>query len=916
MRVAAARLNGRKRVRGMRAGVSALVLGAAVYASAWAADIDNGATIKVPEDRPGGWDMGNASLSIGGSGEGRLEVTAGGRVHNIGFTHIAFGLTGWGVLSVSGVDAKLETNRDINVGINGDGELHIGAGGLVTAGWHGQIGNSPQGAGWAAVSGANARWISDDYLAVGVEGTGTLVINQGGVVTAGNDASKRSIVYVAQSAGSRGTLVIGDLATEGAAAAGTLDAKSLIFGEGDGTLVFNHTGMPDGSDLVFAPDISGVGNILHKNGITILTGNNTYGGNTAIDGGTLALASGSTLSSTSSFNLSGANAVLDIRSDGTEQAHTIGALSGVAGSRVMLGANSRLTTDSATDAMFIGVISGSGSLVKEGSGSLILDGINTYAGGTTVQAGSLIVGSSGGSTASVGDVRVNSGAMLGGHGTVGRTSIAAGGILAPGNSIGTLKIGGDLTFAGGSFYRVEVDPANNDSDLVKVAGTATLGGSVEHIGLGGDYRPLSTYRILTAGAISGEFDGVRSDYAFLTPELSYETLPDMTQAVDLTLARNVIGFADMGRSRNQIATAQGVASLGSGAVHDAVLSMPDNPALIQRGYDALSGEVHASAQSTLIAGSHIVRDASNNRLRAAFSGVGSGYSPIRVASAGSLAGVVTPRTGLGVWATSFGSWRRQEGDSNAATLRQDTAGFLLGADRPVSDWRIGMLAGYSHSSFDVDDRASSGKGDSYHLGLYGGRQRGALGLRAGLNHTWHELDTRRSVAVGGLSERLKTSYRARTMQAYGEVGYRIDTDVVSLEPYANLAHVRLHTLGYTEQGGVAALSGEGRAMDMTYSTLGVRVSRDFTLGWGDASVYGTLGWRRELSNARPSVTHAFAGGESFTVTGTPIARDAAVIKAGLDVRISDTAVLGVSYSGQLASGARDHGVNASLRVAF
>ena len=137
MRVAAARLNGRKRVRGMRAGVSALVLGAAVYASAWAADIDNGATIKVPEDRPGGWDMGNASLSIGGSGEGRLEVTAGGRVHNIGFTHIAFGLTGWGVLSVSGVDAKLETNRDINVGINGDGELHIGAGGLVTAGWHG-----------------------------------------------------------------------------------------------------------------------------------------------------------------------------------------------------------------------------------------------------------------------------------------------------------------------------------------------------------------------------------------------------------------------------------------------------------------------------------------------------------------------------------------------------------------------------------------------------------------------------------------------------------------------------------------------------------------------------------------------------------------------------------------------------------
>ena len=39
------------------------------------------------------------------------------------------------------------------------------------------------------------------------------------------------------------------------------------------------------------------------------------------------------------------------------------------------------------------------------------------------------------------------------------------------------------------------------------------------------------------------------------------------------------------------------------------------------------------------------------------------------------------------------------------------SGLLIGADGLVGDWRLGLLAGYSHSSFDVDDRASSGSSD-------------------------------------------------------------------------------------------------------------------------------------------------------------------------------------------------------------
>ncbi|TCR65521.1 autotransporter domain-containing protein [Bosea sp. BK604] len=68
--------------------------------------------------------------------------------------------------------------------------------------------------------------------------------------------------------------------------------------------------------------------------------------------------------------------------------------------------------------------------------------------------------------------------------------------------------------------------------------------------------------------------------------------------------------------------------------------------------------------------------------------------------------------------------------------------------------------------------------------------------------------------------------------------------------------------------------------------------------------------------ADPTATLAFAGANPFTVSGLPIARNAALIEAGLDVAISKSATLGVSYTGQLAKDAQDHAFKANLAVRF
>ncbi|HEY7089194.1 MAG TPA: LamG-like jellyroll fold domain-containing protein [Tepidisphaeraceae bacterium] len=84
-----------------------------------------------------------------------------------------------------------------------------------------------------------------------------------------------------------------------------------------------------------------------------------------------------------------AGATLDVNG----MVQQIGSLSGPAGSAVALGSG-QLTVSSASNSQFAGTITGVvGSIVKAGAGALTLGGTNSYTGGTTVNAGSLITSS-------------------------------------------------------------------------------------------------------------------------------------------------------------------------------------------------------------------------------------------------------------------------------------------------------------------------------------------------------------------------------------------------------------------------------------------------------------------------------------------------------------------------------------------
>lgn len=558
-------------------------------------------------------------------------------------------------------------------------------------------------------------------------------------------------------------------------------------------------------------------------------------------------------------------------------------------------------------------IDGAGKLIKTDLGKLILTGDGVYRGGTEVRQGTLQIGDEDNEGSIAGLVEVGVDGHLTGIGTL--EEVVVSGTIAPGLLIGTLHVG-DITFNEGSVFEVELN-AEGESDQILASGVATInGGTVSALGGAGSYAASTRYTILHAdeGFMSEEdrFDGVTSNLAFLTPDLEYDE-----NNVYLTMTRNGVAFENVGNTRNQIATGGAVESLGAGnAVYDAALSLSEEQA--RGAFDRLSGEIHASAKTARVEDSRFLRNAVNDRLRAAFDIAGAPAGVVTTYDDGRPGAAEASTDGFALWSQGFGAWDHTGGDGNAARLNRSTGGFFAGADASAFDnWRFGAVAGYSHSSFDAKDRGSSGSSDNYHFGVYGGAQWGELAFRTGGAYTWHDISTSRNVAFAGFTDSLKADYDAGTGQVFGELAYGFKMGEARFEPFANLAHVNLHTDGFTEKGGTAALTTGSSTTDMTFTTLGMRASTNFDLNGTAVTARGMIGWRHGFGGMTPTSRMRFAGaGDAFTIAGVPVARNVAVLEAGLDVALTPNADFGVSYGAQFGSGAVDQSLKANLNIRF
>jgi outer membrane autotransporter protein len=489
----------------------------------------------------------------------------------------------------------------------------------------------------------------------------------------------------------------------------------------------------------------------------------------------------------------------------------------------------------------------------------------------------------------------------------------------------------------GSAYQVQVNPAGQ-SGLIAAGGTTTLsGGTVQALGA---IAPNLTYTLLTAsGGISGTFASLSTDI-FQIAQLSY------TPTAVLLRLQQTLPFTIAATTPNQasVATALDTLPISNVLVQDVLTQTSFAGA--QQAFNALSAEIHGSVQTVILDDSRYIREAILGRLRQApygtvtgpMAALGTGgpmvaYADADVADAETglayadtrrptfitkapplAAPVRTPD--LTFWAQGVGAWGKFNSDGNAADVSHNLGGFFTGLDRRFGDWRAGIAGGYTNSSMTA--RADSANIETAHFAAYTGTSFGAWNFRSGAALAWNTIGTSRSIVFPGFAEQATAHYGAGEGQIFSELGYGMAFGNIATEPFAGLAWVHLNTNGFTEAGGVSALTDSGNKDDVGYSTLGARAATFYLLGNGMVFVPRvSAAWQHAFGTVMPVASLVFQSGSApFGIVGIPLARDAALVEVGIDLQITAQAKVGVSYVGQLANRAQDNAVTGSFTWRF
>lgn len=542
-----------------------------------------------------------------------------------------------------------------------------------------------------------------------------------------------------------------------------------------------------------------------------------------------------------------------------------------------------------------------------------LTGSGDFSNGGSVSSGAELINQGG----IAGSVAVDQGAVFAGGGTVGGLNVN--GMLVASKALGAAQVNGDLNMSGGSTLAFGAD-ADGGSATVKVSGDANLNGASLIVNAdAGTYPWQSQYIVLQAGSVNGSFGSVTSDYAFLTPTLSYQPT-----SVGLTYTRNDVAFNDYASTGNGSQAATSLATIGkNNALYNALIST--STATAGSAIEQLAGSSNANlANATLASTSQV-----GATIMSAMQGMNSGSSLLvglneKETSALAASGVPNAARNLNdpnargrVWLQGIGSYGKLDGEHGSAGMEQRTNGSVLGVDWALTPaWRMGVLGGYSRTH--LDSSGVDGKVNSWHVGAYAQRQDGPLALRLGAAYSRHDGESKRTVEFDGFRDRPKGDYDADSQQAFAELGYAMGSGRLNVEPFANLGYQRYHRDSYTEKGGAAALSVDDQSQDNFSSTFGVRLAQLTQLDNGmSLTPRGSLGWRHTFGDVDSNTRQAFVlGGSAFSVEGTALDRDSLMVEAGLDLGISARHTLSVGYNGELGSNSRNHALMGQWRMSF
>lgn len=573
------------------------------------------------------------------------------------------------------------------------------------------------------------------------------------------------------------------------------------------------------------------------------------------------------------------------------------------------------------------------TFIKEDASTFTFTGTNTEVNAFAVNGGTLVHNG-----ALTNGVFTVNGGVLGGTGSSAGLVANTGGAVAPGNSIGTMQVNGNVLFNAGSIYQVEID-STPASDLINATGTATLnGGTVQVITLSPEasFVDGTVFTILTAaGGVTGAFAGLTHTSAFFDFLLSYDV-----NNVFLTL-KSLGDFTSTAVTSNQVASSTALGALDAPgdatAVFNAVslLSAPQSRA----AFDVVSGEVHASVQQGVLDAADLFtsslqrragRGGGNEGAAQALSFSDDAQNEMSGGRALGLAAGETVAAGSDMtaraWGSVLGSRSDYDGNGDAAAFDLEAYGVVGGVDI-AGMWNTmnvagGVAAGFTKADADVTARASVAEISSWHVGTYGALGMEPLEVFGAMSYAAHDIETTRSIVFPGINRVATASYDAGTFSASAEALWRfaLNNEAQSKWTIAPLARMEVLTgshTGATEAGaGALNLNIASQNFDRVDGGLGISLGYSGVIESWNVSGDMRATWLHAFDDSNPTQTLSFAGAAAtpFTIRGVNRGADRLALGFGLDVDLSDQVSLSTGYDGSIFGNATDHRGHVALSL--
>jgi autotransporter-associated beta strand protein len=565
-----------------------------------------------------------------------------------------------------------------------------------------------------------------------------------------------------------------------------------------------------------------------------------------------------------------------------------------------------LTFDQATDGIFPGAISGSGRLIKAGTGRLSLTGTSSVGSETWIRGGTLAIN---GKLTS--DVIIDAGGTLAGSKNVVGKVVLNGGKIAPGNSIGTITIDGSLDINSGTL-EMAVSPTASDQIIVTGPdGFITFGVHTLQVEFEPGLYGARTYTLLSASqGIRGTIDTATA----ITPPANFTGRAFTTDKQVLLRLTAALGRG-LTLSDNQAALTGAL-----NATYNATDALPPGlaglygltGASLDRTLTQASGEVATGLQTTTAQ----MTTRFLNLLLNPFMDGQSDLARARPVPGGAEA--AAHASGWSVWAS--GLYGSDSFDGNAAIgshqLSNTAQSFVMGADYGVSaSTIIGVALGVGGSQWSLDDSLGKGDGTALELGVYGITNWGPVYLSGALSFINNWASTDRTV----LGERLRADIDAQSYGGRIEAGYRWATGFGGITPYAAGQAQWFNSGEYAENAGASyALDYASQSTADQRTELGLRFDNVAANGATRQWIFNArAAWAHDWFDD-PTMTASFRSlpGTSFIVEGAQRSSNLALLSAGAEVQLGRGVSLIARFNSELGNQSTTLSGTGALRLVF